>query len=362
MKKVLSLLICLTLILSIGLVTAFADPTSDDDEPSTTSTETVTPSETTEPTESTEPSETTNPSESPEPSETVEPTPEQEALFDDVPATGKWYSEPVRFVVENGYMVGISDKRFAPETPVTRGMVTTILYALDGKPSVKAPNKFRDVEADKWYTTPVIWANYYGIVAGYEDGSFRPNRAISRQELAAILYKYSSVTKKDVTSAGNVDTFKDKAEIASWALTQMKWAVGQGLLSGMGNNTLAPKGTATRAQLATIIKAFVTKLDNGQHTAPVDVPITTPTPVPSVKPSTTPAPVQPIQPTNNNSNSSNISRPTPTTNTTGTVYWTPNGKSYHSTPNCSTLKRSKTILSGPKSSCPKSDPCNVCVK
>ena len=179
MKKVISLLICLTLILSIGLVAVFAEPNTDTADPSATPTESTTPSETVDPTEpanptdspapsetaqptespapsetttpseNPDPSETTKPTESPAPSETVEPTPEPKALFDDVPATGKWYSEPVRYVAEHGYMAGVSDKLFAPETPVTRAMVTTILYAMDGKPSVKAPNKFKDVEADK---------------------------------------------------------------------------------------------------------------------------------------------------------------------------------------------------------------------
>lgn len=372
MKKVVSLLICLSLILSIGLVVAFADTTSDDSEPNAEPTESVSPSEApatgdeTDPSESPAPSETTEPEESPAPSETTAPeespapsvpvttTPEPKAIFEDVPATGTWYSEPVRFVAENGYMAGVSATLFAPDATVTRGMVTTILYSMDGKPSVTAPNKFKDVAAGKWYTTSVIWANYYGIVAGYEDGTFRPERAVTRQEFAAILYKYSSVTKKDVTANGNIDVFSDKSTIANYAVTPMKWAVGNGLLSGMGNNILLPKGNATRAQLATIIKAYVTKLDNGQHTAPVYVPVTTPTPSPSVQP------VTPLTPTTPSNNSSNTNRSTPTTTNSDIVYWVAGGSVYHSTAKCPALARSKNILSGPLSQCPKTRPCKDC--
>lgn len=390
MKKVFCLLICLSLILSIGLMTVFADPASDttgpDTEPAASTTpsdspsstdepepsetadptespdpsettdpsESPAPSETTTPSESPAPSETTTPSESPAPSETVAPTPEPKAIFDDVPATGKWYSEPVRFVAENGYMAGVSATKFDPDAFVTRGMVTTILYSMDGKPSVTAPNKFKDVVAGKWYTTSVIWANYYGIVAGYEDGTFRPEQAVTRQDFAAILYKYSSVTKKNVTAAGNIDVFRDKSTISNYAVTPMKWAVGNELLSGMGNGILLPKGNATRAQLATIIKAYVTKLDNGQHTAPVNVPVNTP--APSVKP----APVTPLTPTTPSNDSGSTPRTTPTNTNSDIVYWVAGGSVYHSTNKCPALARSSNIKSGPLSQCPKTRPCKDC--
>ena len=343
MRKIVCLLICLSLVLSIGLMTVLADTSSDAAEPETEPTASVTPdespassktpdpAETDDPSESPVPSETTTPSKSPAPSETVVPTPEPKAIFEDVPATGKYYSEPVRFVAENGYMAGVSATKFAPDKTVTRGMVTTILYAMDGKPSVTAPNKFRDVAAGKWYTTSVIWANYYGIVAGYEDGTFRPERPVTRQEFAAILYKYSSVTKKNTAATGNIDVFSDKSTIAKYAVTPMKWAVGHELLSGMGKNILLPKGNATRAQLATIIKAYVTKLDNGQHTAPVYVPVSTPKPSPSVKP--TPAPVTPIKPTNTSSNTgtrTNVTNNIPaSTNATTTYVLNTNTKKFH---------------------------------
>ena len=370
MRKIVCLLICLSLVLSIGLMTVLADTSSDAAEPETEPTASVTPdespassktpdpAETDDPSESPVPSETTTPSESPAPSETVVPTPEPKAIFEDVPATGKYYSEPVRFVAENGYMAGVSATKFAPDKTVTRGMVTTILYAMDGKPSVTAPNKFRDVATGKWYTTSVIWANYYGIVAGYEDGTFRPERPVTRQEFAAILYKYSSVTKKNTAATGNIDVFSDKSTIAKYAVTSMKWAVGHELLSGMGKNILLPKGNATRAQLATIIKAYVTKLDNGQHTAPVYVPVTTPKPSPSVKP--TPAPVTPLAPARPANNSGTVTRTTPTTTNTNVVYWVPNGEVYHSTKNCRSLARSRNIKSGPLSQCPKKRPCKNC--
>ena len=375
MKKVFCLLICLSLILSIGLMTVFADPASDttgpDTEPaasttpsdSPSSTDEPEPSETADPTESPAPSETTDPSESPAPSETVAPTPEPKAIFDDVPATGKWYSEPVRFVAENGYMAGVSATKFDPDAFVTRGMVTTILYSMDGKPSVTAPNKFKDVAAGKWYTTSVIWANYYGIVAGYEDGTFRPEQAVTRQDFAAILYKYSSVTKKNVTATGNIDVFRDKSTISNYAVTPMKWAVGNGLLSGMGNGILLPKGNATRAQLATIIKAYVTKLDNGQHTAPVNVPVNTP--APSVKP----APVTPLTPTTPSSNSgtrTNVNDNIPSsTNATTTYVLNTNTNKFHRT-NCREVSKikaaNKKVVTASRASIVAQGykPCQVC--
>ena len=202
MKKAVCLIVCLSLILSIGLMSVFADTSSDASETNTEPTASVTPDETPaspetpapaesdDPSEPPAPSETTTPSESPAPSETVTPSPEPEALFEDVPAAGKYYSEPVRFVAEKGYMTGVSATKFAPNATVTRGMVTTILYSMDGKPSVTAPNKFKDVAAGKWYTTSVIWANYYGIVAGYEDGTLRPTGTTTRAEMAQIMMRY----------------------------------------------------------------------------------------------------------------------------------------------------------------------------
>lgn len=166
-----------------------------------------------------------------------------------------WYYDAVQYVFEKGMMSGTGEESFSPEGATTRGMIVTILHNLAGRPSV-AGKTFTDVSADQYYANAVSWASAKGIVSGYGDGRFGPNDVITREQLAVILYGYARDKGYDLTSGKDVDlrSYQDFDQLAAWAVTAMQWACGEGLISGMGNNTLAPKGNATRAQAAAVFK------------------------------------------------------------------------------------------------------------
>lgn len=184
------------------------------------------------------------------------------AKFDDVNKDAEhWTHAPIDYALEKGIMAGISDTKFNPNGEVTRGMVATILYAEAGKPSVdKLKNNFTDLAAGRYYYNAVVWANSEGVVSGYPDKTFKPNAPISRQELVTILRKVAEINKKDLSADKTLDEFKDKDSINNYAKESMKWAYSHGLISGMGDQTLNPKGTATRAQVATIMMAYLETL------------------------------------------------------------------------------------------------------
>lgn len=191
----------------------------------------------------------------PSPSEEPDPTPSEPVTsFKDV-KKGSWYYEGVLYVESKGYMTGIGNNRFNPAGKMTRAMITEILYAMEGKPSITKNAGFKDIAAGKWYTDAVNWCAAKGIVAGYTNGKFGPNDTITRQQLAAILYKYSKYKKYDISANGSLSKFKDASSVTSYAVTPMKWAIGHKLLAGTDKG-LEPKGTATRAQVAVILKAF----------------------------------------------------------------------------------------------------------
>ena len=190
--------------------------------------------------------------------ESVKPSPSEETepgtAFTDV-KKGSWYYEGVLYVEGKGYMAGIGNNKFNPSGKMTRAMITQILYAMEGKPSITKSVGFKDIAAGKWYTNAVNWCAAKGIVAGYTSGKFGPNDSITRQQFAAILYKYSKYKKYDISATGSLNKFKDASSVTSYAVTPMKWAVGHKLLAGTDKG-LEPKGTATRAQVAVILKAF----------------------------------------------------------------------------------------------------------
>lgn len=180
----------------------------------------------------------------------------QSALpFTDV-APGSWYYDAVSYAYTNKLMSGVGGGRFNPGGSTSRGMIVTILYQLEGKPAVSGDIHFSDVPKGKWYSNAVSWANQNRIVAGYDDGSFRPDDSISRQQLALILYRYAQFKGYDTSAVGDLDRFPDRGQLAAYAEKGMSWAVGEKLISG-SNGKLLPKGGATRAQLATILRAFL---------------------------------------------------------------------------------------------------------
>ena len=175
--------------------------------------------------------------------------------FSDVD-TGKWYHAGVDYMVENGYMKGTGTNTFSPNTKITRGMVVTILYSMADKPESAFKGTFSDVKKTDYYAKGVEWAAANGIVSGYKDGTFKPNNAVIRQDLACIIYRYATFLKLDTTAADDLSTFTDKASVSSYAAEAMKWCVAAGVISGTGNNQLSPRKNATRAEFACIMLRF----------------------------------------------------------------------------------------------------------
>lgn len=168
-----------------------------------------------------------------------------------------WYYSAVDFAYRRGIMSGVGGGRFDPTGSTSRGMIVTILYQLEGKPAVSGESVFTDVPEGKWYSSPVKWANQNGIVAGFDDRTFRPDKGITRQELALILYKYAEYKGYDVTAEGSLDRFVDSENTSGFARRAMGWAVGSGLIGGNEKKQLLPKGGAQRAQTAVIFRAFL---------------------------------------------------------------------------------------------------------
>ena len=177
--------------------------------------------------------------------------------FDDV-AKSAWYYKAVEYVAENGIMSGVSAREFAPNAGFSRAMLAQTLYAMSGKPAVKAESTFADVAANAWYADAVNWAAEKGYVSGVGDGKFAPDASVTREQMALILYRYAG--SPDASGMAQKE-FADSSSVSAYAVDAIRWAVHEGLISGMENNTLAPQGTATRAQVAQILMNFHQKLD-----------------------------------------------------------------------------------------------------
>ena len=177
--------------------------------------------------------------------------------FTDV-SEGDWFYDPVCFVYSQGLMTGTSATTFEPNTPLSRAMLVAVLHRLEGSPAASAGD-FTDVAEGDWYAEAVNWAASVGVVNGFDDGTFQPNTAIAREQLAAILMNYAQYKGQDVSARATLDTYNDATAISSWANDVMSWAVAEGLLTGVTNDQLQPQGNATRAQVAAILQRF---LDN----------------------------------------------------------------------------------------------------
>ena len=168
-----------------------------------------------------------------------------------------WFYNDVRYVYEKGIMDGTGADRFSPNAPLTRAMIVTILYRMAGSPAGSGSSDFTDVAAGKWFAKAVAWAAANGIVNGYGSGLFGPNDPVTREQLAAILYRYAVYGGMTaVTLEENLGSFADTAQLSAYAIQAMNWAVGQGLINGSGSN-LVPKAQATRAQVAAIIHRYL---------------------------------------------------------------------------------------------------------
>ena len=167
-----------------------------------------------------------------------------------------WFFDVVRYVYEQGLMTGTSDTEFSPNLTTTRGMIVSILNRLEGGPTAESSG-FTDVADGDWYADAVNWAASEGIVAGYEDQTFRPNDPITREQLAAMLMNYAAWKGEDVSARADLGGYNDAASVSSWAAETVQWAVAEGLISGMPGNLLEPQGSATRAQVAAILERFL---------------------------------------------------------------------------------------------------------
>lgn len=184
----------------------------------------------------------------------VEEVPEQVGSFTDVD-TADWFAEAVQYMLDNKMMNGITDTTFGPDNTTTRGMIVTILYRLEGEPDAAASN-FTDVAANMYYADAVAWAQANNIVNGITTTTFGPDNAITREQMAAILYRYAQFKGYDVTASNDLGSYTDASQISAYATTAMQWANAEGLITGNTTTTINPIGNATRAEVATILMRF----------------------------------------------------------------------------------------------------------
>lgn len=178
--------------------------------------------------------------------------------FGDVPQN-IWFASGVQFAAEQGLFTGVSANEFAPYDPMTRAMLVTVLHRLDGA-DASGTNSFTDVLNGKWYINAIAWASANGIVEGLSGNRFAPNAPIAREQLAAILFRYAKACGYDVSARAELTAYADSAQVSTWAGDAMRWAVAAGLISGRSGAQLAPKGEATRAEVAVILMNFVQKV------------------------------------------------------------------------------------------------------
>ena len=171
-----------------------------------------------------------------------------------------WFYDDAMFVYKNGLMLGTSKTLLSPHGTVTRGMMATILWRMEGSLAPKGENSFTDVEAGMWYTDAITWAAENGIFAGYSMDKFGPDDPITREQLTAIFYRYADYKGYKLTVTGNLDKFEDADKITDYAKMVMQWAVGNGLIKGKAETLLDPQGTATRAEIAAMLHRFIEKV------------------------------------------------------------------------------------------------------
>ena len=187
-------------------------------------------------------------------------TPAPVALpFTDV-KIGNWFYDAVKYAYEQGLMTGTSATTFAPNGTMNRAMIVTVLYRLEKSPAVTGASKFTDVPAGQWYSDAVAWAAANKIVNGYDETTFGPMNAVTREQMAAILFRYEQVKGlENVTLEENLNRFPDQNKISAYAIPALQWAVGQKIINGNADGTLDPTGTATRAQVAQIFTNLLNK-------------------------------------------------------------------------------------------------------
>ena len=170
-----------------------------------------------------------------------------------------WFYENVKYVYEKGLFNGVSETLFAPQNKVTRAMLVTVLYRAEGTPEVKGMSHFEDVPANAYYAKAVAWAAENGIVKGVSDVLFAPDRNITREQIAAILYRYAKAKGYDMTAGENTNilSYDDISEVSEYAIEALQWTCGTGIMKGRTASTLNPRDNATRAETATVLKRLL---------------------------------------------------------------------------------------------------------
>ena len=190
--------------------------------------------------------------------------------FTDVPKDA-WYIDAVRYVYENGLMIGTGETTFSPEGTITRAMIVTILHRLEGKPAAKGMD-FSDVPEGKWYTDGVAWASANGIVNGFPEGTFQPNDPITREQLVTTLYRYAQFKEIDVSVGEdtNILSYNDVFDVGDWAMAAMQWACGMGILPGTEEGYLSPAVPATRAETAVVFTRLLNPAEEEPQEEPAE--------------------------------------------------------------------------------------------
>ncbi len=190
-------------------------------------------------------------------------------IFTDVDIVpGNWKYESVKHVYNNDIMGAIAGTtQFQPDRPLSRAMFATVLYRMAGEPEAVFRDKFTDVPAGKWYSDAIIWAYQNKVAAGYTDGSFGIDDNITREQIAKMLFEYAKVSEYDITERNDLGSFTDEADVSSWAVEYMQWAAAVKMITGKPNDDgktwrMDPKGDATRAECAAMLKRFAEKYVN----------------------------------------------------------------------------------------------------
>ena len=170
---------------------------------------------------------------------------------------GHWSHDAVSYVYKNNLMNGVNADRFSPDGTLNRAMMVTMLYRMTGSPAVSSGSAFSDVPSGKWYSDAVQWASANGVVNGVGRDRFAPEAQITREQMASMMMRYAQFKQYSTSKSADLSVFKDADSISSWALDSMKWANAVGLINGRTANTIAPQGTATRAEAATILTRFM---------------------------------------------------------------------------------------------------------
>ena len=172
---------------------------------------------------------------------------------------GRWAANAVDFAQHFSLVSGVSTGRFGPNQSMTRAQLVTILYRAAGSPQMTVTTNFEDLDVGAYYYGAVVWATVKGVVDGTSDTTFSPDKKVTREQIAAILYRYANSRGEDLTASGNLDAYTDKGQVSAYAVKPMLWAVDRGVISGTTANTLSPKSSATRAQVVVMLHRYLTQ-------------------------------------------------------------------------------------------------------